>query len=237
MRLIATAALLVGGLGAAAPAEANRLSAVDPRPGVELTLDGATLTASLTATPESETVRRELFGKRVRAVCARGFGGGPQSVITEITWPASATALSFRFSRDLSRRALWCLLEPRGGSDIAYARFPPRLAIRTTVRRGPFPLDPMQRAVLVLKSSSGHRVFERGPGLIDTRVPAGRYRLTVYERYCNPTCDRFFIQTRRCSGRLRLLNGQLSRLRLRFTFGGEACSMRVLTGLRARSLR
>src|SRR3954467_8396975 len=91
MRLIATASLLVGALGAATPAAANRLSAVDPRPGVQLTLDGATPTATLTAAPESEAVRRELFGKRVRAVCARGFGGGPESVITELTWPASAT--------------------------------------------------------------------------------------------------------------------------------------------------
>ena len=236
MRLLATGALLIGLLGVAAPAAANRLSAVDPRPGVGFTLEGATLTASLTATPESEAARRDLLGKRVTAVCARGFRGGPQAVVTELTWPPSARAVSFRFARDLSRRALWCLLEAPGGGDIAFARFPPRLAIRTSVVGRRWPLSAQRSPLLVLKARNGLRVFERGPALIDTRLPAGRYRLTVYERYCNPTCDRFAISTRRCSRKLRLLYGQLVRIRLRFTFG-EACSARVLSGLSALSPR
>jgi hypothetical protein len=232
MRLIATAAPLLFVLAATSPAAADTLSAVDPDPGVRLTLDGATLTATLTPNAQSPAARGELFGRRVTAVCARGYAGRFQSVVTELTWPASAGAVSFRFRRDLSRRALWCLLEAPDGGDIAFARFPPRLAIRTTVRRGRQPPSSRREPVLVLKARNGDTLFERGPKLIDTRVPAGTYRLTVYSRYCNPTCGRFFIQTRSCSRRLRLLNGQLTRVRVRFTLGG-ACSIRVLSGPRS----
>ena len=110
-------------LAAAPSAGAATRQATDPEARVRFTLDGRVLTARvLRGAPRR--VRRQLFGRTVKAVCGTSFNfDRAVKVRDRRTWPRGRRAVRFRFRRDISGRAKWCLLEhPRGG-DVAFASF------------------------------------------------------------------------------------------------------------------
>ena len=118
-----TACVVVSVLASAPAAGAATRRATDGEARVRFTLDGRLLTVRVL--PRARRgVRRELFGKRIRAVCGTRFpftAGG--KVRRTRLWPASRRRVRYRFRRDISRRAKWCLVEhPRGG-DVAVVIF------------------------------------------------------------------------------------------------------------------
>ena len=121
---VAIAAVLVA-LAAAPPAGAATREATDSEARVRFTLDGRVLTARLLR-GAPRRVRRQLFGETIKAVCGTSFNfDRAVKVRDRRRWPDGRRAVRFRFSRDISGRAKWCLLEhPRGG-DVAYANFGP----------------------------------------------------------------------------------------------------------------
>lgn len=120
---LVTAAALMVLLVAAPAAGATTRRGTDREAGVRFTLDGRVLTARLL--PRAPTrVRRQLFGKRIRAVCGTdfAFARGVKVRRTRL-WPRGRRRIRYRFGRNVSRRAKWCLVEhPRGG-DVAFASF------------------------------------------------------------------------------------------------------------------
>ena len=106
------------------PADAATRRATDSQARVRFTLDGRELRARILR-DAPRRIRRELFGDRIRAVCGTDFAFDQGTKVRRTrTWPRGRRRVTFRFDRDISRRAKWCLLEhPRGG-DIAFASFP-----------------------------------------------------------------------------------------------------------------
>jgi hypothetical protein len=102
-------------------------TATDRDDEVRFRLDGRTLTATIAHQPNvvrTPTIEEDLFGKRVRASCGTLHGGRGGTVVSRIRrWPDGETSLDYRFRRDISARAKWCLLEDREGGDIAVVRF------------------------------------------------------------------------------------------------------------------
>jgi hypothetical protein len=101
-------------------------SATDRDAGVRFDLDGKRLKLRLVPQPKHfpPDARGELFGKMVRASC--GTSKRRDSLVTQRVqlWPDSKTSRTFRFRRDISRRARWCLIEgAEAGDDIAYVSF------------------------------------------------------------------------------------------------------------------
>ena len=107
-------------LAPAAAADIRR--GLDRDMGVRFTLNGATLKATIVG----PTVQQRLFGERIDAICATSRRPGPslRKVVANATWPDGARSMRFEFTRDISHRARWCLLERDGGSDVAAADFP-----------------------------------------------------------------------------------------------------------------
>jgi hypothetical protein len=107
------ALILPAGAGAAVKTRVDRHAAV------RLTLDGRLLTATLVKPRSSD----ELFGKRIDAVCGSSFLHLRRTrVVRRQRWPVGAREMSFRFGRDISRSAKWCLIEHHAG-DIAFVSF------------------------------------------------------------------------------------------------------------------
>jgi hypothetical protein len=94
--------------------------ATDSAADVRFTLDGRLLTVRVLPRAPRR-VRREVFGERIRATCGTDFVFTRGVKVSRTrTWPAGRARMRYRFRRDISRRAKWCLLEhPRGG-DVAY---------------------------------------------------------------------------------------------------------------------
>jgi hypothetical protein len=107
-------------LAIAPAADAATRRATDTEARVRFTLDGRVLTVRVLRRAPAGT-RRALFGKRVRAVCGTRFpfSEGVKVRRTRL-WPRGRRRMRYRFSRDISRRAKWCLLEHPAGGDIAY---------------------------------------------------------------------------------------------------------------------
>jgi hypothetical protein len=123
--LVAVAAVLL-----AVPAASHGAvkSGIDRRAGMRLKLDGRVLTAEIVRTPHfhrDPTTEEEVHGRRIDAICAVDAGS---YVHRTRRWPPGVRSVSFRFRRDLSRRAVWCLLEHRA-RDVAFVSF---------IERGPF---------------------------------------------------------------------------------------------------
>ena len=111
-------------LASAPVAEAVERRANDREARIRFTLDGRALAVRLLSrAPRS--VRRELFGNRIRAVCGTNFAfdRGVKVRRTRL-WPVGRRTFRFRFRRDISRRVKWCLLEHTRGGDVAFASFP-----------------------------------------------------------------------------------------------------------------
>jgi hypothetical protein len=122
LALLVTCAVLVL-LVSAPTSEAATRRATDWEAGIRFTLDGRVLTARVLPRA-SRRVRRELYGKRVRAVCGTSFAFSEGVKVRRTrVWPRGRNRLRYGFRRNISRRAKWCLLEhPRGG-DIAFVTF------------------------------------------------------------------------------------------------------------------
>jgi hypothetical protein len=87
---------------------------------MRLTLKGRVLTATIVR----PRARQEVFGERVVAVCSPLFMPRRRDVVIErAVWQDGARRTRFRFGRDISGLAKWCLLEHRGGEDVAFASF------------------------------------------------------------------------------------------------------------------
>jgi len=93
----------------------------DTEARVRFTLDGRLLTARLLRDAPRRT-RRAVYGKRIRAVCGTNFNFS-QAVKVRRTrlWPRGQRRLRYRFRRNISRRAKWCLIEHPAGGDVAFA--------------------------------------------------------------------------------------------------------------------
>jgi hypothetical protein len=132
----AVAALLALGVALATPTAgaAAVKTGFDRHGGLRLTLDGRVLTATIVR----QRAEEDLFGKRIDAVCSstspltrRGL------VIRTRLWPEGASRLRFRFKRDVSRNAKWCLIEHRA-RDVAVVWFIRREPARFIAKgRGP----------------------------------------------------------------------------------------------------
>jgi hypothetical protein len=97
--------------------------ATDQEAGIRFTLDDRVLTARVLPRAPAG-VRRQLFGHRMRAVCGTNFNfaRGVKVRRTRL-WPRERARLRYRFRRNISRRAEWCLLEHRRGGDVAFGSF------------------------------------------------------------------------------------------------------------------
>lgn len=94
---------------------------------MRLTLDGRTLTADLVHTPRfhrfppTETL---VYGKRVAGACGTTFRHTRNGLVfMRRVWPVEARSVSFGFSRDISRRVKWCLVNGEDGADVAFVSF------------------------------------------------------------------------------------------------------------------
>jgi hypothetical protein len=134
-RALPVLAALTVSLAVAAPSGAAVKSGVDRHGGMRLTLAGRVLTVAIV----HPRARNEVFGRRVVAVCSPLFLPRRRDVVVvRAVWPDGARRVRFRFGRDVSARAKWCVLEHRGGEDIAAVGFirrePPRFVAKG---RGP----------------------------------------------------------------------------------------------------
>jgi hypothetical protein len=113
-----TALALVLALTLPASAAGAVKTGLDRHAGMRLTLDGRVLTAEIITTPRvhrTTTTEQRLYRKRIDAICAMNLMH-PRigAVLRTRVWPAGARRMSFRFGRDISRRAKWCLIEHHG---------------------------------------------------------------------------------------------------------------------------
>jgi hypothetical protein len=126
MRVAVVAMLLGAGLVLAVPATAGVLSRTDTGAGVSFRLDGRVLTVGIVPQPDSSPpdARRKLFGRHMRAACGVSLTRPAGAVHRTRRWPEGRLHLTYRFPRDLSGSARFCLLEGRDGGDVAVVRFP-----------------------------------------------------------------------------------------------------------------
>ena len=72
-------------------------------------------------------VRKRLWGKRVEAICSPTLNlrrAQTRVVTSPLRWPSGQNELTYTFSRDISKRAAWCLLEQEDhGNDISGVNF------------------------------------------------------------------------------------------------------------------
>lgn len=118
-----TAFALVVLLVSVSASEAATRRATDSEADVRFTLDNRVLTVRVLPRA-SRGVRRQLYGKRIRAVCGTSFAFSEGVKVRHTrVWPRGRSRFRYRFRRNISRRAKWCLLEhPRGG-DVAFVSF------------------------------------------------------------------------------------------------------------------
>lgn len=117
--LLVAAVVALAGLGSVADASAATRRGTDTQAGVRFTLEGRLLTVRVLPRAPART-RRALYGRRIEASCGTNYTF-TRKVTRVRRWPRGRRRVRYRFARNISRRALWCLLEyPRGG-DIAFA--------------------------------------------------------------------------------------------------------------------
>jgi len=93
----------------------------DTEARVRFTLDGRVLAVRLLRRAPRAT-RQAVYGKRIRAVCGTNFNfrEGVKVRRTRV-WPRGQRRLRYRFRRNISLRAKWCLIEHPSGGDVAFA--------------------------------------------------------------------------------------------------------------------
>lgn len=120
----ALAVALAASLIAAAPALADVKRAKDRAAGVTFRLNGAHLTMKLSE-QANPRVSKKLLGKTNIAVCGTNTRTGGRVVEAELTWPENRASVAVDFDRDISKRAVYCLIETEAkGTDIALVQFP-----------------------------------------------------------------------------------------------------------------
>lgn len=117
--LLLAVSLFVAVFPAAPAAEAATRRSTDREARVRFTLDNRILTVRiLRRAPRS--VRRQLYGHRIRAACGPNYAFA-NTVRDVRVWPRGRRRVRFRFSRNISRGAKWCLIErARSRHDVAY---------------------------------------------------------------------------------------------------------------------
>lgn len=123
-------------LAVAAPSGAAVRYGTDLHAGIRLTLKGRMLTATIVRAKAGN----EVFGKRIDAICS-SRAPDPRHrrdwVRAVRRWPAGAARVRFRFKRDISASAKWCLIEHRA-ADVALVWFLKREPARFVAKgRGP----------------------------------------------------------------------------------------------------
>jgi hypothetical protein len=137
--VIARAAILACCLLALAVPEASGAvrERTDRDSGVRFRLDGTSLKVTLPGGPAGARVRNRVWGKRVVGACASGLDPlklWTQRVHSSLTWPAGAMSVTYSFPRDVSARALWCLVED-DTDDVAAVNFVPPIVAGGFSRR------------------------------------------------------------------------------------------------------
>jgi hypothetical protein len=120
--LVLAGLVSVAALPALPAAEAATRRATDTGASVRFTLDNRVLTVRvLRGAPRR--VRRHLYGHRIQATCGTAFPFTRGVRVRRArVWPSGRRRVRFRFGRNISRRAKWCLLE-RSGTDVAFVTF------------------------------------------------------------------------------------------------------------------
>jgi hypothetical protein len=121
--VLLSASLALALLVAPPAADAATRRATNSELRVRFTLENRVLTVRvLRGAPRR--VRRQLYGHQIRAVCGTDFDfrQGVQVRRTRL-WPQGRRRVRFGFSRNISRRAKWCLVERRSGDDVAFVSF------------------------------------------------------------------------------------------------------------------
>ena len=80
------------------------------------------IAAEIVRTPHfhrDPTTEEEVYGRRIDAICAVDTGRYVRRIRR---WPRGARSVSFRFRCDISRRAVWCLIEHRA-RDVAVVSY------------------------------------------------------------------------------------------------------------------
>jgi hypothetical protein len=99
---------------------------LDRAHGVRFSLTGSLLTVRLVPQPNRTPpdARRQLWGKRIDAICSPTFSPRRAHRVVRAVrlWPRGQMELTYRFERDISHRAKWCLLED-DGLDVAGVDF------------------------------------------------------------------------------------------------------------------
>lgn len=116
---------LVEAANATTRAELNRSAEL------RFVLKGRTLELTIVDRPNfirHPTTQSELLGKRLRFACGTSFRPIRRTaVFAQARWPVAGRSFSVRFTRDISPRAKWCLVEAGegefAGGDIAYVSF------------------------------------------------------------------------------------------------------------------
>jgi hypothetical protein len=138
VRLSAAAALAIA-LSLPASAAGAVKTGFDRHAGMRLTLDGRVLTAKIANSRGGDLdLEEHLYGKRIDAVCGSSFlYPRGAKVVRRQRWPVGTRRMSFRFGRDISRNARWCLIEHHA-ADVAAVSFIEREPIRFVGKgRGP----------------------------------------------------------------------------------------------------
>src|SRR5688572_12523923 len=122
MKALAAAVAVI--LVVAAPALADVKRAKDREAGVTFRLNGKHLTMKLSEQADAR-VSKKLLGKTNVAVCGTNARTGGRIVEAELVWPRNRASVAVDFDRDISKRAVYCLIETEAkGTDIALAQFP-----------------------------------------------------------------------------------------------------------------
>jgi hypothetical protein len=97
---------------------------VDRTHGVRFELDGRVLTVRLLPQQDRARpdIRREVWGRRIDAICSPVFHPRRPPVRQIRLWPRGELQLRFRFDRDVSYGVKWCLIED-DAEDVAAVSF------------------------------------------------------------------------------------------------------------------
>jgi hypothetical protein len=106
---------------AAVPASAAVRRAKDRDAGVTFRLNAKHLTMKLSDQPDPR-VAKKLLGKRVAAACGTSMTGG-KVYDAVFDWPVDRASVAVDLERDISKKAVFCLLETTRGADIAVVEF------------------------------------------------------------------------------------------------------------------
>jgi hypothetical protein len=163
-------------LSLSASAQAATREKTDHKVGVEFKLAGHTLRAKVVppSYPVAGTgVKAELWRHHVRAACATSLRRTVAlTVHTARRWPRGRLSLKYRFQRDISARARYCLLEDTSGGDLALVYFPlPRVA---QVGREPITRRVFMHWLRIVDSSNRKKATCKLPQKSSQRYAAGR---------------------------------------------------------------